>query len=257
MSKIMIGTSNRRNLFIITVLFLLTMFIWLAPEEAHAENITVDSNTTTWQSGNVYYVRENVTINERVSVKGRVNLIIEEGAELHALRGIGVRNGNELSIEGHGKLYADGKKAMWSGIGADNTQDRNDHGGDININTWPGSSVSVEARGGEYGAGIGASDLTGFEGNITIDGGYVLAVGGTNAAGIGAARWGNAREATITINGGTVIAMGNGGGAGIGAGIYKDNREAFATLERLDVILPHDEARYREAYERWKSYLSF
>ena len=46
-------------------------------------------------------------------------------------------------------------------------------------------------------------------------------------------------------------------GAGIGAGIYKDNREAFATLERLDVILPDHQDQYREAYERWKSHLSF
>ena len=44
-------------------------------------------------------------------------------------------------------------------------------------------------------------------------------------------------------------------GAGIGAGIYKDNREAFATLERLDVIVPDNEAAYREAYERWKQFI--
>ena len=45
-------------------------------------------------------------------------------------------------------------------------------------------------------------------------------------------------------------------GAGIGAGIYKDNREAFATLERLEVITPKDEDKYKEAYERWKSNLT-
>ena len=44
-------------------------------------------------------------------------------------------------------------------------------------------------------------------------------------------------------------------GAGIGAGIYRDNREAFSTLERLAVILPKDEERYAEAYERWKSFI--
>ena len=43
--------------------------------------------------------------------------------------------------------------------------------------------------------------------------------------------------------------------AGIGAGYYKDNREAFATLERLDVIVPDNEAAYKEAYERWKQYI--
>ena len=45
-------------------------------------------------------------------------------------------------------------------------------------------------------------------------------------------------------------------GAGIGAGIYKDNMEAFATLEKLDVVEPGNGAQYREAYERWKSYLT-
>ena len=44
-------------------------------------------------------------------------------------------------------------------------------------------------------------------------------------------------------------------GAGIGAGIYRDNKEAFATLERLDVIEPHNQEQYREAYQRWKSYI--
>ena len=46
-------------------------------------------------------------------------------------------------------------------------------------------------------------------------------------------------------------------GAGIGAGIYRDSREAFATLERLTVVTPSREEEYREAYERWKSHLSF
>ena len=46
-------------------------------------------------------------------------------------------------------------------------------------------------------------------------------------------------------------------GAGIGAGIYKDSREAFGTLERLAVVFPDHQEEYRQAYERWKSCLSF
>ena len=46
-------------------------------------------------------------------------------------------------------------------------------------------------------------------------------------------------------------------GAGIGAGIYKTPAEAFSTLERLEVIFPDRQEEYREAYERWKSHLSF
>ena len=45
-------------------------------------------------------------------------------------------------------------------------------------------------------------------------------------------------------------------GAGIGAGIYKNNIEAFSTLERQDVIIPDHRQEYREAYERWKSFLT-
>ena len=46
-------------------------------------------------------------------------------------------------------------------------------------------------------------------------------------------------------------------GAGLGAGIYKSTQEAFSTLERLSVITPDHQDEYREAYEKWKSYLSF
>ena len=45
-------------------------------------------------------------------------------------------------------------------------------------------------------------------------------------------------------------------GAGLGAGIYKNSVEAFSTLERLDVVTPSHEAEYRQAYEKWKSYLN-
>ena len=46
-------------------------------------------------------------------------------------------------------------------------------------------------------------------------------------------------------------------GAGIGAGIYADHNEAFAALQKLQVIEPvaADQAAYREAYERWLTFL--
>ena len=45
-------------------------------------------------------------------------------------------------------------------------------------------------------------------------------------------------------------------GAGLGAGIYKNTQEAFSSLERLSVITPENQDEYREAYEKWKSYLN-
>ena len=46
-------------------------------------------------------------------------------------------------------------------------------------------------------------------------------------------------------------------GAGMGAGIYADHREAFSTLKKLQVIEPvaENQAAYREAYERWLTFL--
>ena len=46
-------------------------------------------------------------------------------------------------------------------------------------------------------------------------------------------------------------------GAGMGAGIYKNHNEAFATLKKLQVIEPvaKDQPAYREAFERWLTYL--
>ena len=70
------------------------------------------------------------------------------------------------------------------------------------------------------------------------------------------------RETLAGVSGATIElfdtdgAAGAAKGAGIGAGIYKDSREAFSTLERLDVVYPAQEALYREAYEKWKSYLN-
>ena len=69
------------------------------------------------------------------------------------------------------------------------------------------------------------------------------------------------REALSGVSGATIElydtegSSGAAKGAGIGAGIYKNTQEAFSTLERLEVITPTHQEEYREAYERWKSYL--
>lgn len=67
---------------------------------------------------------------------------------------------------------------------------------------------TINAYGGDYGAGIGNS--------VTINGGNVTAVGNSGSAGIGS-KW-NASCGTVVINGGNVTAISNGGGAGIGGG---------------------------------------
>ena len=69
------------------------------------------------------------------------------------------------------------------------------------------------------------------------------------------------RKALSGVTGATIElhdtdgAAGAAKGAGIGAGIFRSRTEAFSTLERLEVIEPEDESRYREAYESWKEEL--
>ncbi|MFA7412699.1 MAG: carbohydrate-binding domain-containing protein, partial [Tissierellaceae bacterium] len=74
---------------------------------------------------------------------------------------------------------------------------------------------SLEAIGGEYGAGIGGG-YRGSGGNISISGGNIEAIGGHSGAGIGG---GSERSGgIITISGGHIEAIGGHYGAGIGGG---------------------------------------
>ncbi len=69
------------------------------------------------------------------------------------------------------------------------------------------------------------------------------------------------RETLAGVSGATIELLDTDGaagaakGAGIGAGIYKNSEEAFSSLKRLAVISPAHQSEYREAYERWKSYI--
>lgn len=90
------------------------------------------------------------------------------------------------------------------------------------LNIIGGENGSLQARGGNNGAGIGGGQNQAV-GNIRINGGTVTAIGGNNGAGIG----GGAYKAggDISITGGTVRANAGcsstnngGGGTGIGAG---------------------------------------
>ena len=57
----------------------------------------VADNTTDWNSG-WYVVDGPVTLTGRVQVTGSVHLILKDGAELIADKGIGVTAGNSLTI---------------------------------------------------------------------------------------------------------------------------------------------------------------
>ncbi|MBR1609525.1 MAG: InlB B-repeat-containing protein, partial [Kiritimatiellae bacterium] len=80
---------------------------------------------------------------------------------------------------------------------------------------------TIEAYGGDFGAGIGSAKDGGF-GSITISGGIVKATGkgGTSASGGGAGIGGGASQSggVIRITGGEVTAIGGNRGSGIGGG---------------------------------------
>ena len=94
---------------------------------------------------------------------------------------------------------------------------------------------SLNAAGGEYGAGIGGGLDEGC-GSVTVNGGTVTAIGGTGEYGGGAGIGSGARcteesgGGILTINGGTVVAAGAyTGGAG---DVYKrqEHGQYFCTL---------------------------
>ena len=151
---------------------------------AEGNYITVYTDTTSWSTG-WYVAQGEITIGSensprRVTVKGNVNLILEDGCNLTVNGGIEVADTNSLTIYAQstgssmGTLNATGV-ADCAGIGGGNGHS----GGKITI-----SGGVVKATGGYEGAGIGGS-YKGSGGEITINGGEVTANGGYSGAGIG------------------------------------------------------------------------
>ncbi|MBO6049224.1 MAG: InlB B-repeat-containing protein [Spirochaetales bacterium] len=213
-------------------------------------DISTMTDKTHWNEsdGKYFTISADVTIYGRVVINGDITLILPEGKTLTAKRGITLKNGNALTIEGSGTLVADASEEEGSaGIGGEYEQDGGTitiNGGIINATAGEGGAGigggsgrdygrnggtitinegTVKATGNEKGAGIGGGSgmhQGGDGGTITINGGTIEATGGRLAAGIGAGHGpfgGNC--GTVTINGGTVNASGGDGGAGIGGGI--------------------------------------
>ncbi len=173
----------------------------------------VSSTTTSWPDG-WYIVYDDVTIADRITVSGTVNLILCDGATLTASKGITVGSDATLNIYAQtddeatmGALVASGandNQQYNAGIGGvDNTA-----AGTITIN---GGKINAI---GHVGAGIGSGGGTSTVGTITINGGFVTAQDGSGGgAGIGGGGWGG-QVGTINLNGGIIHA------AGIGSGSY-------------------------------------
>ena len=167
--------------------------------------INEDSNTL---SGGWYVAAGDVMANSHLTVTGNVNIILCDGANLTAAKGIRVENGNSLTTwvqeEGTGSLIAIGEYRC-AAIGGN----FNENAGTITIN---GGNITAEE--GSNGAAIGGG-CNGNGGTIIINGGNINARAAEGAA-IGGGYMSSAGR--ITINGGTVNASATGSSAAIGMG---------------------------------------
>ncbi len=129
--------------------------------------------------------------------------------------GVQVPEGCSLIIDGSGTLTAIGSGDLGgAGIGGAGGFS----GGTITI-----LDGTIEARGGQGGAGIGGGCAAARGADVIISGGNITAAGGDDGSGDdgGAGVGGGSRTGdygTVIINGGTVIANGGSRGAGIGGG---------------------------------------
>ena len=156
-----------------------------------------------------------------VSVSNNVDLYIEGSSVLQSgenCAGIQKEDDGQLTIDGSGSLEATGGESG-AGIGGASGKP----GNNITIN---GGTITASGKTGKgWGAGIGGGKGQGGS-NITIRGGNVKAIPGAEAAGIGGGFKGNGTD--ISIEGGTVYAEsggGNGGTAAIGGGRAGGNGE--------------------------------
>ena len=195
-------------------------------QEPIADYTTLDRSVTEWTNG-WYVLNSDVVFGDRIAVQGdNVNLLLCDGATLNANKGIFIREGYSLTIwaqkNGTGALIAKGNTQgsyESAGIGAspecgghwiDSYTYDNYDAGDLTVN-----GGVIIATGAWHRAGIGSSVGRNY-GTITINGGTVTATGGEGAAGIGGAY--STSGNVIVINGGAVTATGGDHGAGIGGG---------------------------------------
>lgn len=205
---------------------------WRDAEAGEGENVVtfIDANgsertencnvliaaMTTLETG-WYVVNNDLTVNSSVMIDGNVNIVLVDGKTLTvnannawATAGITVAAGSSLSIygqaEGTGSLNATGGD-YGAGIGSG----YNKNAGNVTIN---GGTVTAT---GHDGAGIGGA-TSGVCGTVTVNRGTVVATGGGMCPGIGSGSSASA-GGTVIINGGDVTATGgSGGAAGIGGG---------------------------------------
>ncbi|MBR1731112.1 MAG: hypothetical protein IJ725_01595, partial [Ruminococcus sp.] len=164
-----------------------------------ANTYKVVSGNKKWTNGNWYVVTEDVTISERITTSGDVNLVLCDGAKLTAKKGISVNGDNWYNPNQNATLN------IYSQSGGTGT---------LFAGTIDGTNTTMPDR--PQNAAIGGnSDFQ--NGSITIHGGNITAIAYVGAAGIGGGQ--DEPCSTVTVYGGNVTAGCTGGyGSGIGGG---------------------------------------
>ena len=193
---------------------------------------TAMTSTTTAWAGGWYIVYDNVTIADRITVSGTVNLILGDNATLTASKGITV--GSDATFN----VYAQSTDEATMGALVASTEANSNNAaiggvqgtnfGSIIINGGKITATTNNAcAGAPIGGGYGST-----AGNITINGGIVSATAYdySNSAGIGGGN--NGYVASVTLNGGIITATGDThyGGAGIGTGSYASSGTMTITI---------------------------
>ena len=236
--------------------FLAMLLFTALVSSAWATEITIEANgqtisdATTWENCTVNITGDGtVTFGSRIYINGDVALNLGAGATLIANGGIGVHEGNSLTIDGEGNLTANSntfsEAAIGGSYGSPNAGTITISGGTINAsNDSKGVSAAIGGGYSNYGGNGtiiinggtittniiqgGAASIGGSKGanggHITIAGGSITAnrSGAVTGAGIGGGEKGNA--GIIIISGGTVTvpASSSARGAGIGSGEKSD-----------------------------------
>ena len=219
--------------------------------------LTILDDSFTELTDGWYAITTNITVDDRIAVRGDVHLILCDGTTLTANKGIDVSNGDKLTIYDQGidnnaeigKIIIHGIDNGLAGIGG-GTKEKSSgsitiHGGnlDIRLTERGGAGIGgnneasngeirilggvLHVEGGGYAAAIGSGSAS-DSGIIEIFGGKVEAVG-TLGAGIGAAISGRGGtfliggDAEIDAEGGIPLEIGGGGEASAGIGGSNEN----------------------------------
>lgn len=218
--------------------------------EATRDNYSVITPDRTVLDAGWWVVNSDTRVDQPLTVKGDVHLILADGVKFTASKGIRVNYSdsepNNLTIyaqsdgEGMGSLIVNDAASGCAGIGGEKGKSH----GTITINggafTVKGNDAAgigsgqdaysmsegsyiyihggdINATGGSWSAGVGGGDYGGG-GHIIITGGKLTAHGCSNRGGAGIGGSDGYRALEINISGGIINAIGGGNSPGIGGG---------------------------------------